>query len=527
MDDAEQFQFFEADVVSAHSTTTDPLVQPFLAARYNMEAFQKALMDGILPLDHRSSPAHPPLASLLAFGLHVRRLLVVLAAGANPNGTDTRGVTPIMALVYGHHRALTTAAGRLHMVRKGGGSSIHYQHVLMALIQAKADLDQRDATGNNALSLAARFDMGDIARVLVRYGARAPSALTSGNNVAQQVQRGLSERTIPLPVLDMLFKAKLAQKRNVISSLYSYINPTPYWADLGDMCQCDLCLKNPMEPDPVVVHLDALLTKVGFGGHDSPLNVLQLTAESPADPLLELSDAEISALCKRLREALASVRVSLRRHALLLVSSIATADRNVAEQLTKFVFEGLRAKTYYVSTPTLSTLYASSQGTGLVISLDRHTTISCICEGAAAAFSRTAGLGSEQHFIAGQAATDDVDRCTSVARLVADTIEQCDDDDIRPMMWEHVIVADGAEDVVPKELLRRTLVEEKQRREELAARRPLLPRPVAVSVADQDSSWVGGSIFASSHAFYCSCISANEYRECGASIVHRKCYVHA
>jgi len=40
----------------------------------------------------------------------------------------------------------------------------------------------------------------------------------------------------------------------------------------------------------------------------------------------------------------------------------------------------------------------------------------------------------------------------------------------------------------------------------------------------KNSTWIGGSILASLATFRKMWVSREEYRECGASIIHRKCF---
>lgn len=506
--------------MKCHEVSDDPLLAPFLKEDYSLEDLNRAIASGDLVVNYRSNPNAPPFLNLLAFGAHERRIMLLLREGADPNATDSCGVTATMAAIYGHNFTLTKERGR-RMIAGKSRPRQHYQRVLLSLISANADLNRRDVGGNSALALAIRYSMGDIVRVLVRYGANLSSSVKpASGEMLRLALRGLSERGVSKSLLSRLLAPILSSKR-LVHLIHEYATPLPYWHVPADQCFCKRCVVAPAAPDPVVASFTGLSAKFGFAGYDSPLFVVQNDSQTSG---AAFDTDDVGKLCRRLRRGLGAMKVSLTQHPLCIVIC---ADASGKEKLTEFVFKELNATAFFIASPPVMPLYAMGQITGVVVTVDSHINIASIYEGyqLPTEFARL-----EVPILRDPPDPKDLAGVLKlykdVASDVADTIKAFETPD---SLWKNIIVIDeqGILTVTAEsgeKIVRGVFLEH------LAALHSGwlgIPSPdelkVKVKVGSPDAAWVGASVLCSLATSCGIWISSLEYSACGAGIVHRKC----
>merc|ERR1712137_95391 len=132
---------------------------------------------------------------------------------------------------------------------------------------------------------------------------------------------------------------------------------------------CSRCAVSPMEPDPVVVHVDRFSTKAGYGGDDKPSFTLAHDSIPFADP------TDFDVLCTCVRAAKRAMCTSLTKHPLYVIVHHQGNEDPMNEQLTQFCFEELGACALYLSAPSTLCLFNAGRTTGLVVIVDSHSSV--------------------------------------------------------------------------------------------------------------------------------------------------------
>lgn len=116
-----------------------------------------------------------------AFVCDLVKVRDLLAAGANPNGRDEDGRTPIFSGVLG---------GSIGLVG--------------LLLESGADVNARDVQGFTALHFAAQENLPEMARLLVAKGANVNAQDEDGSSVLWRAVFSANSRT---PIIELLLKA--------------------------------------------------------------------------------------------------------------------------------------------------------------------------------------------------------------------------------------------------------------------------------------------------------------------------------
>jgi ankyrin repeat protein len=134
----------------------------------------------------------PRLVSAAADGRPTRDLLLLIAAGANLNGRDKEGSTPIFAAArYGHEDCLRLLLGQKAdmFLRNKDGETPLYKAVqggqsecLRMLIEARADVREADLEGMTPAWVAAQRGRDEMLRTLTRAGAELDVADSFGDS---------------------------------------------------------------------------------------------------------------------------------------------------------------------------------------------------------------------------------------------------------------------------------------------------------------------------------------------------------
>jgi ankyrin repeat protein len=134
----------------------------------------------------------PRLVSAAADGRPTRDLLLLIAAGANLNGRDKEGSTPIFAAArYGHEdclRLLLDQKADMFLRNKKGESPLYkavqsgQSECLRMLIEARADVRKTDKEGMTPAWVAAQRGRHEMLRTLSRAGAELDVADSFGDS---------------------------------------------------------------------------------------------------------------------------------------------------------------------------------------------------------------------------------------------------------------------------------------------------------------------------------------------------------
>ena len=139
------------------------------------------------------------------------RLLALLAEGADLEGRDGGGRTPLLVAAAGGHAEaleLLLAAGASLAARDASGRTALHHAALggdattaaLALIEAGADVDASDDVGATPLALAVERALGSVQDALLEAGA-SPARLASGHALLLAARRGEAARVSALLAL--------------------------------------------------------------------------------------------------------------------------------------------------------------------------------------------------------------------------------------------------------------------------------------------------------------------------------------